>query len=70
MPNLGNDPPAVLVFHKTQIRVLLETSRVSLDEIAAATGLGRSENLRLQFVQTYGVSPSNYRKRFATPGMG
>ncbi|MDC9813717.1 transcriptional regulator FtrA [Rhizobium binxianense] len=50
-------------------RVLLETSRVSLDEIAVATGLGSSENLRLQFAQTYGVSPLNYRKRFATPGM-
>lgn len=42
--------------------MLLEASRVSLDEVAEATGLGSSENLRLPFVQTYGVSPVNYRK--------
>ncbi|MDR9807059.1 transcriptional regulator FtrA [Rhizobium hidalgonense] len=50
-------------------RMLLETSSAPLDGIALATGLGSAENLRLQFVQTYGVSPLNYRKQFATPGM-
>lgn len=46
-------------------RLLLETSSMSLGEMALATGLGSSENLRLQFVQSYGVSPLIYRKRFS-----
>ncbi|KAA3499190.1 transcriptional regulator FtrA [Agrobacterium tumefaciens] len=48
-----------------QTRVLLETTAAATDDIAGAIGLGSGENLRLQFVRQYGLSPSVYRSRFA-----
>lgn len=55
-------------------RVRLETARrrleeadLSVDAVAAAVGFGSSETLRRVFVQTLGVSPTEYRRRFGVP---
>ncbi|MEO0480560.1 MAG: GlxA family transcriptional regulator [Planctomycetota bacterium] len=43
---------------------LLEDSRLSMGEIAKATGLGGESTLRRSFSSSLGVSPSVYRDRF------
>lgn len=45
-------------------RELLETSSLSVDQIAEATGLGGAANLRRHFGLATGVSPSAYRHTF------
>jgi AraC family transcriptional activator FtrA len=54
----------------TRIRVdrareLLESTALSIDLIAARTGLGTSTTLRHHFRRKVGVSPVEYRKRFS-----
>lgn len=44
---------------------LLEESRLSIDAVALATGLGTPENLRLQFARRRGLAPSLWRAQFA-----
>ncbi len=46
-------------------RRLLETSDYTLDRVAAAVGLGRPETLYRTFQRQLGVSPGEYRQRFA-----
>lgn len=43
---------------------LLETSSLTVDSIAARTGLGSSTNLRRHFTQHVGLSPQAYRRTF------
>lgn len=43
---------------------LLETTDVSIDHIAAHSGLGSATNLRAQFRQLLGTSPAAYRRTF------
>ena len=43
----------------------LEVTRVSIDEVAEAAGFETAETLRFHFRQTFGTSPSAYRKRFS-----
>jgi transcriptional regulator GlxA family with amidase domain len=48
-------------------RRLLEESRLGVKEIASRCGLGSAESLRRAFLRVVGVSPSDYRERFAAP---
>ena len=45
-------------------RELLESGDLSVDEIAAQTGLGTGANLRLHFRRVLGTTPSEYRRAF------
>ena len=45
-------------------REMLENTRQSVDEIAAAVGLGTGANLRLHFRRVLGTTPSEYRRTF------
>lgn len=44
---------------------LLETTEASIADIAIAAGLTNPENLRYHFRKTLGISPGQYRRRFA-----
>jgi transcriptional regulator GlxA family with amidase domain len=48
-----------------EARALLERSRLGLDEVAARVGFGSADILRLQFLRSFGITPSIYRQRFA-----
>lgn len=45
---------------------LLESTDLSIEQVAAQCGLGTAANLRIHFVRQAGVTPSAYRKAFAT----
>ncbi|MEU9337207.1 helix-turn-helix domain-containing protein [Streptomyces sp. NPDC048290] len=45
-------------------RELLERSELSVEQIAAETGLGTGANLRLHFQRVLGTTPSDYRRTF------
>jgi transcriptional regulator GlxA family with amidase domain len=47
-------------------RALLETTDLQLEEIAQHCGFGTVETLRRAFGRKLRVSPSEYRRRFAT----
>jgi transcriptional regulator GlxA family with amidase domain len=42
---------------------LLETTSLSVDEIAARCGIGSAANLRLHLSRALGITPSAYRRR-------
>jgi transcriptional regulator GlxA family with amidase domain len=46
-------------------RRLLETERAGVDAVAARCGFGTAETMRRAFVRQLGVSPDQYRRRFA-----
>ena len=48
---------------------LLETTRLSIEEIAAAAGFEGAAALRDRFRCTVGVSPKAYRRSFGVPGL-
>lgn len=45
-------------------RELLETRRLTMEQVAARCGLGTPANLRVRFGRAVGVSPSDYRRSF------
>lgn len=45
-------------------RVLLETTALSIEQIATATGFGSATALRARFAQVLGISPLRYRRNF------
>ncbi|NYD67657.1 GlxA family transcriptional regulator [Agromyces atrinae] len=47
-----------------EARRLLETSNLSIDQIAASCGFGNPVTLRQNFSAAFGSTPSNYRRRF------
>ena len=47
-----------------EARRLLETSNLSVDQIAAACGFGNPVTLRQNFGAAFGCTPSDYRRRF------
>lgn len=49
-------------------RSLLETSDLSVDQVAARSGLGSAANLRARLADAVGVTPTAYRRRFARVG--
>jgi transcriptional regulator GlxA family with amidase domain len=44
----------------------LETSRASVDAVAAACGFGSAETMRRAFLRVLGVGPGEYRQRFGS----
>ena len=55
---------AVEQFRAEAARRLLESTPLSMQQIARCTGFGDDERLRRAFVKAYGVSPHGYRGRF------
>ena len=51
-------------------RRLLETTRLSIEEVAAAVGFDTAGNFRERFHRTMGVSPARYRRTFGADGPG
>jgi transcriptional regulator GlxA family with amidase domain len=51
-------------------RERLEQSRLTVEEIAGACGYKSAETMRQAFIRALGVSPSEYRRRFATAVSG
>lgn len=49
-------------------RTLLETTQLSMDEVAERSGLGSSASLRRHFRDVLGTSPRRHRDQFATAG--
>ncbi|NGZ83259.1 GlxA family transcriptional regulator [Duganella aceris] len=60
---------AVEMFRLEAARRLLENSSRNLDQIARQCGFGDQERMRVTFHRNLGISPSEYRKRFAAPGV-
>jgi transcriptional regulator GlxA family with amidase domain len=58
---------AVELFRLEAARRLLESSQRNLDQIARQCGFADEERLRVVFHRHLGMSPSDYRKRFAAP---
>jgi transcriptional regulator GlxA family with amidase domain len=46
-------------------RELLESTDLSVEQVAASTGLGTGSNLRLHFQRILGTSPTEYRRTFS-----
>ena len=62
---LGTTPHRWLTTQRlAAARGLLETTAASIDDVAATTGFGSAENLRLHFRRHLGVAPTAYRRRF------
>ena len=62
----GQSPNAWLTAERVaHSRLLLETTRLSVDRVAAAAGFGSPESYRLHFKRATGIAPSLYRARFA-----
>jgi transcriptional regulator GlxA family with amidase domain len=63
---VGMTPAAyVTALRIEHARVLLETTDLQLDQVAARCGFGTVETLRRSFARRLRVSPSDYRERFA-----
>ena len=58
---------AVELLRVEAARRLLEHSENNLDQIARQCGFGDEARMRVTFVRNLGVTPSDYRKRFAAP---
>jgi transcriptional regulator GlxA family with amidase domain len=62
----GTTPHAWLLTHRLNLaEELLETTDLSIEEIARRTGYGSASVLREQFVLRRGVAPRDYRRTFA-----
>ncbi|NED94720.1 helix-turn-helix domain-containing protein [Phytoactinopolyspora alkaliphila] len=48
----------------TKAQTLLESTDLSVERIAALSGLGTANNLRHHFLKQIGISPSDYRRAF------
>lgn len=61
----GTTPHKWLLQQRIELaRRLLETTELTVDHVADASGLGSAANLRLHFDEVVGLSPGAYRKRF------
>jgi len=58
---------SVELFRVEAARRLLEHSDISLSHVARQCGFGDEERMRVTFQRNLGVTPSDYRKRFAAP---
>ncbi|MFP5218169.1 MAG: GlxA family transcriptional regulator [Actinomycetes bacterium] len=64
----GTTPHAWLLAQRLQrAQHLLETSDLSVDEVAQRCGFGAATTLRGHFASRFGTSPQAYRKTFRTP---
>ncbi|GAB7049093.1 helix-turn-helix domain-containing protein [Catenuloplanes indicus JCM 9534] len=63
---IGTTPIAWVTAQRVALACrLIEQSGLSMDLVARKAGLGTDSNLRLLFQKHVGVTPSEYRKRFA-----
>jgi AraC family transcriptional activator FtrA len=63
---LGTTPLAWLTGERVALACrLLEAGEVRLDAVARQSGLGTATNLRTRLRRSTGLSPSEYRRRFA-----
>ncbi|MDO7881667.1 GlxA family transcriptional regulator [Salinibacterium soli] len=61
----GSSPGAWLAAERLdRARELLESTDLTVKEIAAASGLGSAANLRSRFSQRFGLAPGDYRRSF------
>ncbi len=64
----GLPPLRWLLTHRVErAKILLETTPLSVDEIAARCGLGSRANFRAQFKKVTSVPPTTYRTHFGAP---
>jgi transcriptional regulator GlxA family with amidase domain len=49
-----------------EARLLLESTELPVEQVAAHCGFGNAVTLRQNFAEAFGSTPSSYRKRFAT----
>jgi transcriptional regulator GlxA family with amidase domain len=63
--DVGCTPAAYVEQVRVEVgRRLLETTNLTIDEVAATAGFGTPETLRRAFARRVGASPSEYRDRF------
>lgn len=63
----GTSPAKWLVAQRLfHARELLESTVLSVEEVARRSGFGAAAGLRHHFVREVGLSPADYRRRFAT----
>jgi AraC family transcriptional activator FtrA len=68
---LGTTPLSWLTGERVALACrLLERGEVRLETIARNCGLGTAANLRIQLKRTTGLTPSEYRRRFALRSVG
>jgi AraC family transcriptional activator FtrA len=66
---LGTTPLAWLTGERVELaRRLLESGDLGMDAVAHRSGLGTTANLRALMKRHTGLSPSEYRSRFARAG--
>ena len=58
-----------LVLEVTAPRRLLENGREPPKQVAAQCGFADADTLRRAFVRQLGVTPTDYRKRYAAAGL-
>lgn len=64
----GMTPGAWLIAQRVAAaRTLLETTRLSIEDVAQASGLGSAANLRQHFGAQLGIPPNLYRRQFLRP---
>lgn len=67
--SLGTTPHRWVVDQRVdRARHLLETTSLSVEAVARATGFASPSALRARFVERVGVAPGSYRRTFAAPG--
>jgi AraC family transcriptional regulator, transcriptional activator FtrA len=65
---LGSSPRSWLIIQRVQTaRRLLESSDLTVEAVAAATGFGSVQALRREFQRAVQVAPTTYRRAFRTP---
>ncbi|MEJ2763415.1 helix-turn-helix domain-containing protein [Photobacterium sp. MCCC 1A19761] len=68
LEQLGIPPTTWLLQRRIHLaRQLLESTHRSIEQVAGESGMGSAANLRKQFLQVVGTSPSAYRKAFRSP---
>ncbi|MGW3998700.1 helix-turn-helix domain-containing protein [Amycolatopsis sp. NPDC004772] len=50
-------------------QTLLESTGLSMEKVAALSGLGTANNLRHHFLEQVGVTPGDYRRAFPRPSV-
>jgi transcriptional regulator GlxA family with amidase domain len=64
---IGNAPHEWLIRQRvSRAQELLEETRLSVENIAAETGFGTAPPLRHHFLRAVGVTPTGYRRQFAS----
>nr|WP_277603950.1 helix-turn-helix domain-containing protein [Agrococcus sp. ARC_14] len=66
----GTSPASwVLARRLDEARRLLETTELSVTQVAEACGFGSPVTLRQRFVRAYSTTPTSYRRRFSVGGV-